>query len=159
LREEKARVKKILLLLCFLFVTFLSSICYAQFKFTVIVHEEKDAAKIATEFANTAFIIKNYQKAYLLLSDDTKKSVNFDIFSDAILKMHPTGYPEEVIATEFEPSPGQKGMSIFLKGKNDKEEFYYRFYMVGTKPEGYKVGGFFRGNRAYPPSQLRQPLK
>lgn len=147
-------MKKIFLLGLF-FSTIFTSISCVQ----MLVHDEVDAAKAANEFANTAFIEKDYQKTYLLFADVAKKSVTLDNFSNAISNMHPTGFPTEVRATEFEPASGQKGMSIFLKGKNEKEEFYYRFYMAGTKLEGYKVGGFFRGNGPYPPSKLRKSLE
>jgi hypothetical protein len=64
-----------------------------------------------------------------------------------------------LMATDFEPMPGQTAMSIYLTGKNDNEDFYYRLVMQGTTQTGYTVSGFYRGSTAYPASKLRQTLR
>ena len=128
-------------------------------RITVLNHDEDQAAAKAKEFAEVAFVQREYKKAYDLLWEETKKHVSFEQFLDVVNKMHPNAHPAQVAAIEFEPLPGQAGMNIYLKGKNGKEEFFYRFGMAGTKESGYKVSGIFRGNGPYPPSKLRRALK
>jgi hypothetical protein len=76
-----------------------------------------------------------------------------------LTKMHPsTKYPDAVNATDYEPLPGQPGMNIFLFGQTGAEHFYYRFYMEGTKETNYAVGGLWRNDGPYPPSNMRHRL-
>ncbi len=124
----------------------------------IITHEEKDAAKEASMFSNLAFINQDYEKAYSILSEQSKASGTLEQFKQTILSMHPSGFPQKVTATEFEPIPGQKAMNIFLIGENEKEKFYYRLVMIGTKQSGYKTGSFVRGNMKPPSSKLRKTL-
>ncbi|RJQ38687.1 MAG: hypothetical protein C4555_04745 [Dehalococcoidia bacterium] len=116
------------------------------------------AAIEAQEFADIAFVQQDLQKAYDILSGGMKKGYSPEEFTGILVKMHPTGYPSKVTATEYEPILGQPAMNIFLEGQTEKENFYYRFVMEGTSDKGYKVAGFFRGNGPYPDSPMRQPL-
>lgn len=126
---------------------------------TAISHNEDMAAKSAIEFSKVALVQHDIQNGYSLLSENAKKTISFDKYSQAFSQMHPSSYPISLTAQEFEPMPGQKGMNIFLYGENASERFYYRFTMEGTGGTGYKVSGMYRGNGPYPPSGLRQELK
>ncbi len=126
---------------------------------TFLHHDENKAAVEAEKFAQVAFVQHDTQGAYKAFADEMKKEITFEIMADALKKMHPTGYPKVVSAVEFEPMLGQKAMNIYLHGKNDREDFYYRFVMGGTEETGYRVTGFFRGNGPYPGSSMRMPLK
>ena len=53
---------------------------------------------------------------------------------------------------------GQKGMNIYLFGQTRNETFYYRFFMEGTKETDYTVGGLWRNEGPYPPSNMRKRL-
>jgi hypothetical protein len=125
---------------------------------TVLHHDEDKAAEEAEKFAQVAFVQHDPQAAYTVFSEEMKKEITFAIMADTLKKLHPTGYPTHVSATEFEPMPGQPAMNIFLRGKRDNEDFYYRLVMKGTVDTGYRVAGFFRGNGPPPASKLRQPL-
>jgi hypothetical protein len=126
---------------------------------TAISHDEDMAAKSAVEFAKVALIEHDIQSSYSLLSENAKKMISFEKYSQAIAQTHPSLYPKSLTADEFEPMPGQKSMYIFLHGENGSEKFYYRFTMEGTARTGYKVLGIYRGDGPYPPSRRRQKLK
>jgi len=123
----------------------------------VISHDEQAAAAAATQFAQTTFVKRDYASAHNLLSRAAQKQIPLDKLTEAIAKMHPKSYPARVVATEFEPVPGQRGMYIYLKGDGDGEEFYYRLVVEGDAPTGYRVNGLFRGNGPHP-SQNKRPL-
>ena len=111
----------------------------------------------ALDFAEAAFFQRDYKKAYLLVSEDC--NATFEEFSSGIEKIHPKDFPVIVRATEYEAVPGEEKIKIFLHGKGDDEEFYYRFVMEGTKEANYKVFSLVRADGPYPPSELRERLK
>jgi hypothetical protein len=123
----------------------------------VIAHDEKMAAKSAIEFAQTAFVARDYPKAHGLLAPRSQSDIPLDKLTEAIAKMHPKSFPTKVTATEFEPMPGQKGMNIFVKGEGEGEEFFYRLVMEGDKTASYRVTGLLRGNGPNP-STNKRPL-
>lgn len=125
----------------------------------VISHDEDMAAKSAIEFSKVALVQHDIQNGYSLLSENAKKRISFEKYSQVFSQMHPSLYPISLTAEEFEPMPGQKGMNIFLYGENGSEKFFYRLTMEGTTGTGYKVSGIYRGSGPYPPSKLRQTLK
>jgi hypothetical protein len=131
----------------------------------VLSHDEDAAAKSALDFARVAFIDHDARTAYPLISEEARKNVPPEQFSEILAKQHPAGYPATITASQFEPIPGQKALSIILVGENATEKFYYRLIMVGTAPTGYTVGGFLRGNGPYTGNpqmhgaKLLQPLK
>jgi len=112
----------------------------------------------AEQFADAAFIEHDLKSAYALLSQSMRKDLSFDQFSDLVSKMHPAQFPDAVNATEYEPLMGQKGMNIYLFGQTRSEKFYYRFFMEGTGDTDYTVGGLWRNDGPYPPSNMRKRL-
>jgi hypothetical protein len=126
---------------------------------SVIGHDEDMAAKSAIQFAKIAIVQHDIQNGYSLLSENAKKTITLEKYSEVFSQMHPASYPLSLTADEFEPIPGQKGINIFLHGESGAEQFYYRLTMEGTAGNGYKVSGLYRGNGPYPPSKLRQKLK
>jgi hypothetical protein len=126
---------------------------------TIISHDEDMAAKSAIDFAKVAIVQHDISKGYAMLSDNFKKTITIDKYTQVMSQIHPSLYPLSLTAVEFEPIPGQKGMNIFLYGENGPEKFYYRLVMEGTAATGYRVLGIYRGNGPAPPSKLRQKLK
>lgn len=104
-----------------------------------VKHDETLAAKRALEFARIVFIDKNLEKGYELLSDSGKRHIPFDKFKQTIVSMNPRGYPTKVIATEYEPMPGEQAIYIFLRGQNGDEQINYRITLEGTAATDYKV--------------------
>jgi hypothetical protein len=146
--------KKFLVFIPLVLILFVSGCVTAR----VLNHDPMMAAAEAQKFADTAFVQQDPQQAYDMLSDGMKNGYSLKEFTGILEKLHPTGYPTEVTATEYEPILGQPAMSIFLEGQNENENFYYRLVMKGTSDVGYRVDGVYRGNGPYPESSLREPL-
>jgi len=102
-------------------------------------HDEALAAKRALEFTRVAFIDKNLDRAYELLSDGGKRHVPLDKFKQSIAAMHPRGYPTKVTAIEYEPMAGEKAIYIFMKGQNSEDQFGYRITLEGSADTDYRV--------------------
>jgi hypothetical protein len=132
------KLKWILLLLVTAFLF------YSHIHVNVVSHDENSAAQAAKKFAEVIFVKQDFKMGYSLLSDQAKSEISPEKFKQIFISMHPTGYPLTVFAVAFEPIPGANAINIYLRGENGKEEFYYRFYMQGTKKESYKTAGFFR---------------
>ncbi len=120
-------------------------------------HDPTAAATAAAQFAETAFVKKDFPAAQGLLAPETRQTMTPENLSAAVSKMHPAAYPRAVKAVEYEPMPGKAAMLIYLKGSGENEEFYYRFVLTGTKPSGYQVSSLWRGSGPYPASP-RKPL-
>ena len=129
--------------------------CKAQ----VLHHDEDVAAAKATAFVTAAVVKQDWDAAYMMMREEDRRTVALARFTEVMKTAHPSGFPTEVHATEFEPVPGQPAIQIFLEGRNGKERFYYRVPLVGTSSRGYFPQGLFRGNMPYPKSGLRRPLK
>ncbi len=140
-----------------IFLAVIFCILVAFFSVNVISHDQRSAAATAEHFANAAFVKNDVASAYLDLSAEMQRAFPAGELTAEISKLHPAGRPTEVAAIEYGPILGQKAMNIYLKGSGGNEAFYYRLLMVGTKEQGYKVGGFWRGNGPYP-SSARRPL-
>ena len=118
-----------------------------------IDHDETTAAKSAFEFARVAFVKRDIENGYALLSDSAKRYVSLEKFKEVLSRLHPKAFPTSVTATEYEPVPGEKAMHIYLTGENSGERFYYRLTMEGAATTGYRVVRFYRGDGPYPPKQ------
>jgi len=131
---------------------------YGCLRVNSLNHQPAMAGAKAQQFADAAFVEHRLPTAYDLLSQAMRNQLSFDQFTDLISKMHPSKYPSSVQAADYEPLMGQKGMMIYLVGKNNDEQFYYRFFMEGTKETDYTVGGMWRGEGPYPSSNLKKRL-
>ena len=117
-----------------------------------VKHDEFLAGKRAVEFAQVAFVKRDVERAYALLSDGAKSYVPFEKFKDTLLRMHPSLHPTSVTATEYEPMPGEKALYIYITGETSGEPLQYTLTMLGTAATDYKVSRFIRGNSSYLPS-------
>ncbi len=122
-------------------------------------HEPAMAAAQAHDFAHIAFVERDLSTAYAMLSPDTKAKMSLDQFNQLVSSMHPAEYPSSIESTDYELMPGQKAMNIYVSGSSGNERFYYRLVMEGTKETRYTVGGLWRGNGPFPPSNMRRPLQ
>lgn len=116
------------------------------------------AGASATEFAQTAFVEKNVDRAFSLLHPDAQAYMTKEKFSEVLSTMNSPTSPKSIIATDYEPVVGEEGMNIYVTGESDRETFYYRIPMKGTQQKGYKPAGLFRNNGPYPKTPSRQPL-
>jgi hypothetical protein len=121
-----------------------------------ISHDEVAAGKSAVEFARVAFVKRDTENSYALLSDSTKRYVPLEKFKEVLSRLHPKAFPKSVSATEYEPMPGEKAMYVFLEGENAGERFHYRLTMEGTAATGYRVLRLDRASSPYPSSDRKQ---
>ena len=136
-----------------------SNSCIPNFpSFRGISHNQDDAATRAILFAKEAFIDLNQPGAYEFLSEDMRRNLPLNKFIALIAQMHPAAFPRDVIATDYEPMPGQKSMFIWLYGENGSEKFHYRLKMAGTTETDYMVAGMLRVPELSS-SQSRKPLR
>jgi hypothetical protein len=121
--------------------------------------QNPDAAAVsAVEFAKTAFVEREVERAYDLLDPEFQAYAPRERFAEVLTTMNSPSSPVVVTTTDFEQIPGQDGMNIFLTGESGDEKFYYRLAMKGSEEKGYRVAGVFRGPRPYAPSEQRRPL-
>lgn len=122
-------------------------------------HEPGAAADSAFAFAELAFVQDDIDGAYAQLLPALAAEATVEQIGAAIDSLHPDGRPNSVEAIEYQPTPGYRGMLIFLEGRSGDVVFYYRLQMEGTAPSGYQVAGFWRGNGPYPNPEQRKPIR
>jgi len=110
-----------------------------------INHDAALAGKRAVEFAKIAFVRQDAEKAYALLSSNTKRYVPFEKFKETLSRLHPSGHPSKVSAIEYEPMPGEKAIYIYITGEDTSGPFDYTLTMEGTASTDYRVSKFTRG--------------
>jgi len=117
-----------------------------------IDHDPVLAATRAAEFARVAFVRQDPENAYTLLSESTKRYVPLEKFKETLARLRPKGRPSKIIATEYEPMPGEKAIYIYLViGENPDEQSDYTATMEGTASTDYRVSKITRG-ASYIPS-------
>jgi len=117
-----------------------------------IDHDAVLAGRRAVEFARVAFVRQDDEKAYALLSDSAKRYVPLQKFKETLSRLRPRGRPSKVMATEYEPMPGEKAIYISIViGENPDEQVEYTVTMEGTPSTDYRVSKITRG-ASYLPS-------
>ncbi len=126
-----------------------------------VKHDETLAAKRAIEFAQLAFVSKDFDRAYELLSDGGKRHLGRDKFIETIARMHPRNFPTKVTALEYQAMPGENAIWIYLAGRNAEEQFQYRVTMEAVDHGDYKVLAFDTGTvgRMFSPLSEKHPFK
>ena len=110
-----------------------------------VAHDEALAGKRALEFSEAAFVKRDFDAAYKLLSDRAKAYVSVNAMRSAVASAHLNGYPNNVQVTQSEPMPAEsKAIYIFLAGENPSELFAYRLTMEKTAASDYRVAVFDR---------------
>lgn len=116
------------------------------------------AATSASEFAQAAFVEHDVDKAFNMLHPDFHAITTKEEFTRVLTAMNKPTSPGAIVATDYEPIPGEEGMNIYIRGESDRETFYYRIPMKGSVRQGYKPVGIFRNPGPYPTTSLRRPL-
>jgi hypothetical protein len=124
-------------------------------------HDENLAARRAIEFAQAAFIDKNFEKAYDMLSEEGKRHLPLAKFKETVMRIHERGFPTKVTAREFQPMPGENAIWIYLVGQNSEDRFDYRFTMEADGHGDYKVLAFDSGGvgRIFSPLSEKKQFK
>jgi hypothetical protein len=123
--------------------------------------DETLAAKRAIEFAQVAFVDKNFDKGYEMLSDGGKRHLSLAKFKETVTRMHERGFPTKVTAKEYQPMPGENAIWIYLVGQNAEEQFQYRLTMDRNDRGDYQVLAFDSGTvgRMFSPLSEKHPFK
>ena len=124
-----------------------------------VKHDEVLAAKRALEFGQLAFVEKNFDKSYDLLSDGGKRHVPRDKFKQSLTAMHARTFPTKLAAIEYEPMADEKAIYIFIRGQNSEDQFNYRLTMEGSATIGYKVLKIDQGTGFFTLSNKKQAFK
>ncbi|MBI4526663.1 MAG: hypothetical protein HY695_22925 [Deltaproteobacteria bacterium] len=124
-----------------------------------VKHDEVLAGTRALQFAQAAFIQRDFQKSYPLLSDAAKRYVSPEKFKETLSRLHQGAYPTSLKADEYEPMPGEKALYVYLTGDNGGEQFQYMITMEGTASTDYKVSSFKRGGSYLPSGDKRKFAK
>src|ERR1044072_5851386 len=142
------------LLLAIILLAATTTACF----FRASSHSSIMAAASAPEFAQVAFVEKNYDKAFSMIHPEVQEYAGKEKFAQGLAAMNTPSSPASIIATEYEPIPGQEGMNIYFKGESDRETFYYRIAMKGSQQKGYKPVGVWRNKGPFPKSPMIKPL-
>jgi len=99
--------------------------------------DENLAGQRAIEFAQIVLVNKDFDQGYRLLSDGGKRHISLAKFKETMTRLHPSGFPTNVTAKEYQPMPGENALWIYLDGQNP--EVHYRLTMEATASGDYKV--------------------
>lgn len=126
-----------------------------------VKHNENLAGKRAVEFAQAAFVNKDFERAYGLLSEGGKRHLGRDKFVETLTRMHPRAFPTKVTALEYQAMPGENAIWIYLAGQNAEEQFQYRLTLEANDNGDYRVLAFDTGvvGRMFSPLSEKQPFK
>jgi hypothetical protein len=137
-----------------LFLVLTCAACAEKFE-----HDPNLAASKAEEFAQLAFVRKEYDAAYQLLADSTRRYLSADQFKQTLMKSQPEMTPRKITPKEYEPMSGEKAIYIYLTGDDTGgSPPNYRITLEGTAATGYKVLRFDRGAGLNLPGSERKKL-
>ncbi|MBS1952594.1 MAG: hypothetical protein JST89_00265 [Cyanobacteria bacterium SZAS-4] len=94
---------------------------------------------VAESFANAAFVNKEYDKAYAMLSAKQRASINPNQFQQSIEEAHANLHPLSVAVNHFERTYQRTRSNFALVGDNQAEKFYYHISIVIEPNEEFKV--------------------
>lgn len=118
----------------------LASSCAGKYE-----HSPSVAGQKAEEFAVLAWVKQDYNAAYLLLAEGTRRHVSPEQFKQTLTKDQSSVRPARIVAREYEPMAGEKAIYIYLTGEDGGGPSAYRITLEGTASSGYKVLRFDRG--------------
>src|SRR5262245_56396401 len=99
---------------CCLALVFIASLISCE---CAIKHDEAAATKKALQFARDAFVNGENDKAYDLLSDSAKRYVTRETFKESLSKWHLTGFPTNVVVSEYQAVPGERLLLVYITGE------------------------------------------
>lgn len=121
-------------------------------------HNPNVAGQKAEEFAALVWVKQDYDGAYALLAEGTRRHVSAAQFKQTLTKDQSNFKPAKIVAREYEPMAGEKAIYVFLTGEDGGGPSGYRITMEGTASTGYKVLRFDRGAGFSLPGAERKKL-
>ena len=131
------------------------SIVLGSCSINFIQHDQNKAKSVAEEFGNSAFVRRDYSKAFPLLRLDRASDFTVSSLEKMVEEMYPHyEFPNSVHATEYEIVPSQKVVNVYLKGVSDAKIQFYCIVLAGDQADGYKVTEFYRREKPFPSTNL-----
>lgn len=121
-------------------------------------HDPNGAAQKAEAFAALAWTKQDYDGAYAMLAEGTRRHVSLPQFTQTVAKDQSTVKPGRIVAREYEPMAGEKAIYIYLTSEEGGAPSSYRITMEGTAATGYTVLRFDRGAGFSLPGAPRKKL-
>lgn len=95
----------------------------------------KDAAE---RFAQAAFIDRDYETAYSLLTSDERNRISQEEFENKLKKQEPDTLPDSLKVVHFDRGPNDR-FNYSLEGVNAEKKFFYHVGIERTKYETFLV--------------------
>ncbi len=105
-----------------------------------------EAAKVALEFANAAFVDQDYETAYQMLSVAEKKNKTLEQFQQALIDQDKGPKPDTVAIHQLYTDLRHQ-TNFILSGRNQKNERSYFLVQTAPMPDGtFQITGGSRDN-------------
>ena len=125
-----------------------------------IDHNPDLAVKIANEFSQTAFVERDFPRAYETLPPEKLDTFTESAFEQMVISMHPGGnFPTSVHPTGWEIVPGKSIINVYLSGQILDHPTYYRLELSGDSKRSYTISGMYRRDSPFETSDLYRTIK
>lgn len=105
-----------------------------------ITHNEELATKRAEEFAETALIKQNFDRAYEQMSSKARGYLPLENFKETMIASHRDGYPKSIKATGVRPIKDASTIFVILRGQDGTgKTFEYQVMLNGSEKSDYQV--------------------
>jgi hypothetical protein len=105
-----------------------------------VTHDEALASKRAEEFAESALIRQNFERAYAQMSSKARGYLPLENFRETIVRLHPDGYPRTIKATGARPVKDATTIYVTLRGEDGSGRvFEYQVMLNGSEKSDYQV--------------------
>jgi len=104
----------------------------------VRVHSPGSASRVALSYLDVALIKRDIDSSYSYLAPESKAKQPLADYKRRIEAQHSV-WPKNLQVTGFEPVDNFKFWLVYINGKTDSVELYYRVLMSGSPAIGYSV--------------------
>ena len=105
-----------------------------------ITHNEELAAQRAEEFAETALVKQNFERAYEQMSSKARSYLPLENFKETMIASHKDGYPKAIKATGVRPVKDASTIFVILRGQDGAgKSFEYQVMLNGSEKSDYQV--------------------
>lgn len=132
---------------------------FAACQVNAIHHDEDRAAAEAAEVLKLIYLKADYEKAHARLEKELREKLSAGQLRDLVGQVEAGQGPvQELRLDSFLPMQGQRAMTVFFDGTNERGRTYHQVVLIGDAGS-YKVGGIWVRGDPYPAEKLRQPFR
>lgn len=125
----------------------------------VIHHDEDRAGAEAADVLKLIYLKADYESAHVRLAKELREKLSTSQLRDLVGQVEAgQGAVQELRLGSFLPMPGQRAMTVFFDGTNERGRTYHRIVVIGDA-RGYKVAGIWVRGEPYPAEKLRQTFR